>query len=205
MTKGSYPYPEDEFDAEPASDAPVGVHRAPRTWWSRWWPFVAVLVVVPVVTVSAVLWASSQNGGSGNDQADDPTVQQTTQAADDTGEVDPGTDDTGADDGTDPAEDATAEPETPDYATPVQVLNAARVNQLAATTAAKLEAAGFTQVEPGNGDATAASVTTVFYASADLATTARAVADVLGITEVVESAQQSPTGITVLLLAGYAS
>ncbi|VTR78408.1 hypothetical protein [Cellulomonas hominis] len=62
MSKGSDRYPEDEFDAAPAEDAPIGVHRAPRSWWSRWWPFVAVVVLVPALTVVFVLWASSWDG-----------------------------------------------------------------------------------------------------------------------------------------------
>ncbi|WP_448631283.1 hypothetical protein [Cellulomonas soli] len=49
MSKADYPYPPDEFDAPRSPDAPRDPYLAPRSWWSRWWPFVAVLVIVPVL------------------------------------------------------------------------------------------------------------------------------------------------------------
>ncbi|MFB9956017.1 LytR C-terminal domain-containing protein [Cellulomonas denverensis] len=210
MTKGNYPYPEDEFDAAPGSDTPIGVHRAPRSWWSRWWPFVVVIVVVPVLTVGAVLWTSSWDGlGTNDDQAgveltDDPASTEGDDAA-----TDPAAEDTG--DGTqEGGEDATAEdppvteePPAVDYAQSIDVLNAARRNGLAADVACQLEEAGFTTVTAGNGDATAADVTTVFYASPELATTAQAVADALGIATVQESAADAGSGIAVLLRTDF--
>nr|WP_281728268.1 LytR C-terminal domain-containing protein [Cellulomonas denverensis] len=82
-------------------------------------------------------------------------------------------------------------------------MNAARRNGLAADVAGQLEEAGFTTVTAGNGDATAADVTTVFYASPELATTAQAVADALGIATVQESAADAGSGIAVLLRTDF--
>ncbi|HEY0215804.1 MAG TPA: LytR C-terminal domain-containing protein [Cellulomonas sp.] len=206
MSKGSYPYPEDEFDAAPAQDTPIGVHRAPRSWWSRWWPFVTVLVVVPALTVGFVLWASSWDG--------DLTLPGASTAQDEeTTATDPATD-AATDTATDPAAEAPATEETPateeapavvepDLATAVSVLNAARVSGLAAGVASDLEDAGFTAVTTGNTTASGRTTTTVYYASADLQVTAQKVADTLGITTVTESADDAGDAITVLLLSDF--
>lgn len=208
MTKGNYPYPEDEFDAAPGPDSPIGVHRAPRTWWSRWWPFVAVLVIVPVVTVGAVLWTSSWDGlgGSGTDEALVDVTDDATDAATDAATE-------GEDAATDPAAEETTPEEAPveepaapvvNYEQAVDVLNAANRNGLAADVKEQLETAGFTTVTAGNGSASTADVTTVFYASADLQPTAQAVADALGITTVTESATDAGSGVVVLLRSDFA-
>lgn len=204
MTKASDRFPEDEFDAEPVHDAPIGVHRAPRSWWSRWWPFVAVVVLVPLVTVGLVLWTSSWDGklpGFGDDTA--PAAAATSAPA----TTAPGEDA--------PAEEQPAEEEQPpateepaptaDLTTPVRVLNASGVSGLAAGAAEDLETAGFTSVSPGNGNAGGLAQTTVFYANADLAVTAQQVATTLGIANVVESADVASAGdVVVLLVADFA-
>lgn len=211
MTKASDRFPEDEFDAEPAPDAPIGVHRAPRSWWSRWWPFVAVVVLVPAVTVGLVAWASSWDGrlpgfgDSSEPAAAAPSASGTTAPA-------PETEDPGAED---PDAEAPAETEAPpveeeepaptaDLTTDVRVLNASGRSGLAAGAAGDLEDAGFTSVTTGNGNAGGLQQTTVFYASADLAPTAQQVADSLGIANVVEDAGTAPEGVVVLLLADFA-
>lgn len=203
MTKGSDQYPEDEFDAGPAQDVAIGVHRAPRTWWSRWWPFVAVLVLVPALTVAGVLWASSWDGklptlGSGSD--DTPTATAPTSSA--PAESDEPTDEAPTEEP--PAEEEPPAPE-PDLTLPIRVLNAANVRGLAAGAASDLESAGFTAVTAGNGGAGGATKSTVFYAGADLASTAQRAAEALGITNVVESADSAGDTITVLLLRDFAN
>lgn len=213
MSKGPYPYPDDEFDAAEAQDGPRGVHRAARSAWSRWWPFVVVLVAVPAVTVGLVLWASSWDGdvpGFGND-----SPSQSTQASEDAS-TDPSADQS-ASDGQTPADEettqappaATEEPPAatpePVLSTPVEVLNAARVSGLAAKAGKDLEAAGFTAVTAANGTASGTTASTVFYASADLEPTARLVAQTLGITTVTESAARATSGVTVLLLSDFTS
>jgi hypothetical protein len=201
VSKGSYPYPEDEFDAAPAQDAPIGVHRAPRSWWSRWWAFVTVPVVVAAATIGFVLWASSQEGGIQLPGTGTSTEAEESPAASEPAE-------TGSTEAADPeqtpeqTEEAPAAPE-PVLSTPVAVLNAARVSGLAAGVASDLEAAGFTDVTAGNGTASGRTVTTVYYASADLQATAQLVADTLGITTVTESATDAEDGIAVLLLSDF--
>ncbi|GIG35458.1 LytR C-terminal domain-containing protein [Cellulomonas pakistanensis] len=205
MTKASDRFPEDEFDVEPAHDAPIGVHRAPRTWWSRWWPFVAVVVLVPAVTVGLVVWASSWEGRiPGFGDASEPAAGASEPATSAPAEEAPAEEA--------PAEEAPAEEApveevpapTADLTADVRVLNASNRSGLAASAAADLEGAGFTAVTAGNGNAGGLVQSTVFYASADLAPTAQQVADTLGIANVVEDAGTAPEGVVVLLLADFA-
>lgn len=209
MTKASDRFPEDEFDAEPAPDAPIGVHRAPRSWWSRWWPFVAVVVLVPAVTVGLVAWASSWDGrlpGFGDSTepaAAAPSEPETSAPADGAaGTEDPGTEEPPVETEAPPAQEEEPAP-TADLAADVRVLNASNRSGLAASAASDLEDAGFTSVTPGNGNAGGLQQTTVFYGSADLAPTAQQVADALGIANVVEDAGTAPEGVVVLLLADF--
>lgn len=209
MTKGSDRFPEDEFDAEPAHDVPIGVHRAPRSWWSRWWPFVAVLVVVPTLTVVFVVWASSWDGRiPGFGDSDEPVASAPSSSAP---AEEPAAEDPAAEAPVE-EEPVTEEPPVeepappvPDLGTPVSVLNAANVSGLAAGVQGDLEDAGFTAVSAGNGSAGGATSTTVYYANPDLAVTAQQVATTLGITDVVESADRAPDGVVVLLLRDYAN
>jgi hypothetical protein len=211
VTKGNDRYPEDEFDAEPAHDVPIGVHRAPRTWWSRWWPFVAVLVVVPTLTVVFVLWASSWEGRLPFGDADEPQASAPASSAPaEAAPEDPATAGTEEPPVEEPATEeppVVEEPAPPvaDLTTSVRVLNAANVSGLAAGAQSDLEDAGFTNVTAGNGNAGGSTATTVFYGSADHAATAQEVASTLGVTAVVESADVAPDGVVVLLLRDFTS
>jgi hypothetical protein len=206
VTKGSDRYPEDEFDAAPAEDAPIGVHRAPRSWWSRWWPFVAVVVLVPALTVVFVLWASSWDGripGFGSSQtpvASAPAEPETEAPVETPAATEPATEEAPATEA--PVQEAP--PPTPDLDATVRVLNAANITGLAAGAAEDLEDAGFTSVETGNGNAGGSTATTVFYGTPELAATAQQVATTLGVTNVVESAEVADGGVVVLLLRDFA-
>jgi hypothetical protein len=212
VTKASDRFPEDEFDAEPAHDVPIGVHRAPRSWWSKWWPFVAVLVAVPTLTVVFVVWASSWDGrlpGLGGSDVPAASAPASSAPVEDPAATE-GTEDTGEAPVEDPATEeppVVEEPAPPvaDLTASVRVLNAANVSGLAADAQGDLEDAGFTDVTAGNGNAGGSTATTVFYGDAELAATAQQVATTLGITNVVESAQVAPDGVVVLLLRDYTS
>jgi cytoskeletal protein RodZ len=195
VSKADYPYPPDEFDAPPGPDAPRGVHRAPRSWWSRWWPFLVVLVVVPALAWAAVTWYLRDDSSTPTS----PTtgVEETVPA-----------DETATDEATEPADGQTTAEAPPtteapapavNLAAPVAVLNGAKISGLAAREAEKLEAAGFTAVTPDNFTGTSPAASTVFYASADLQPTAQLVGTTLGIATVVESAVDAGAGITVVL------
>ncbi len=191
MSKAETHYPEDEFDV-PNPDAARGVHRAPRSAWSRWWPFLAVLIIAPVIAYGVVTLLAQND--------DLPTNQ-----------ASPGASPAASDGATAPADDAATGDGTADtppaddaapavnLAAPVEVLNAAKISGLAAAEAAKLTSAGFTAVTTGNFTGTKPADSVVYYASEDLAPTAQLAASTLGITTVTLSAENAGTGISVVL------
>jgi pyruvate/2-oxoglutarate dehydrogenase complex dihydrolipoamide acyltransferase (E2) component len=207
VTKASDRYPEDEFDAPPAPDAPVGVHRAPRGWWSRWWPFVAVLVLVPSLTVGFVLWASSWDGDLPFGPSDETSTEAAPEAPAEESPETPAAEAPAETEEPPPVEEEPAPepPPAPDLSATVRVLNASNRSGLAGGAAATLEEAGFTDVTAGNGNAGGSTATTVFYGTPELAATAQEVAGTLGIsTPVVESADVADDGVVVLLLRDFA-
>jgi hypothetical protein len=199
VSKAEYSYPEDEFDVPSNPDVPRGVHRAPRTAWSRWWPFLLVLVVAPVLAFAAVNYAS-RNG----DLPSLPGTSDSPSSEADDGAATP--DDTASDGATAPTDTATEAPpaETeaavaPDLSTPVVVLNAAKISGLAGDQAAKLTAAGFTAVTTGNFTGTAPDASVVYYASEDQKATAELVGSTVGVPTATLSPTDAGTGITLVL------
>lgn len=215
-----YDYPEDEFDAQdPHAPEPVGVHRAPVPAWHAWVPLLAVLIIVPALAWGAVALL----GRSGHDASDLVAGSQATTTATPSAQ--------GAQDGgqeqTEPAGDAaTPTPATPadqaaatpspeptqqpaaqaDMTTGVTVHNGSRVNGLAGRTGDRLRNAGYTSVtvQPGVYSQQQPTTTTIYYASAQQEATARAIAQTLGISTVVESAAQAQSNpIVVVLRSDY--
>ncbi len=204
MSKGDYPYPEDEFDAA-SPDVPTGVHRAPRSAWSRWWPFLVVLLVVPLLAYGAVTYLSRTGdlpgaGGDtsqGQDQGgdEDPAVDDGTDTGDGTGEGEQP-----ADGEESPADEPTAEAPQPDLTTPVAVLNGARIGGLAGRVAEQLTGVGFTAVTPDNATSDLPAESTVYIASEDLRATADLVATTIGVPAIEVSPERAVTGIVVVLV-----
>lgn len=203
MSRPAYPYPEDEFDAPADPDAPRGVHREPRSAWSRWWPAPVILLVVPAIAWGLVTFAARDGriddlvGGDGAGSAPaeagvtDPAI--TDPAATDPAATDPAA--------AQPAPEPTSEEPAvvaPVLGTPVEVLNAAGISGLAGGAADALEAAGFTAVSTGNADSDLEE-STVLYSSEDLTSTAQLVASTLGLTALTQSADAG-AGIQVILL-----
>ena len=140
MSKASYSYPPDEFDAPPDPDSPRGVHRAPRSAWSRWWPFVAVIVIVPLVAWAAVTYLA----GKGQ-LPDIPGVASTSTAQATTGPTD-----AASAQATAPAAPTTTAAPAVELGTPVSVLNGSKIAGLAKKVGDQLGAVGFTKVTAGN-------------------------------------------------------
>ncbi len=207
MTKSRYPYAPDEFDAPAPQGAPVGVHRTPRSGWSKTWPFLLVAVVFAGLAVGGVTLLS---GGS---EEAPPQAQSTESAADDGEAPAEETTEPPAETEEPPAEEeAPAEetPEAPDVdallaaADPgayVRVLNASGLTGMAATGKDALDARGFTQVEAADyeGSPDDVAVTTVWYGE-NRAETAAAVAAVLGIPEENVSQQPLRSGDVVVII-----
>jgi len=193
VSKAEYSYPEDEFDVPSNPDVPRGVHRAPRSVWSRWWKFLVVLALLPVLAFTLVNLAARD----GNLPAL-PGTSNTPDAQDEAPE-DPATEGEAPVEPETPAAEETAAAPTPVLTTPVEVLNAASIGGLAGRQATKLTEAGFTAVETGNADPTV-DESTVYYTSEDLRPTADLVAQTLGLTEVTLQAGDE-AGISVLLVS----
>lgn len=195
-----YDYPEDEFDvADDGVPAPVGVHRAQAPVWRSWLPLLLVLVLAPLLAWGAVTLlgraGSSPAGGSSAPAATAGAVEATDAGGQAAEEAAPATEE--------PAEPATTEPAAQaDYTTGVTVLNGTSTTGLAGRTGDRLTNAGFTAVSVPSGaySQAAPEVTTVYYASADNAATAQAVADSLGVTNVVESVESAQSNPIVVIL-----
>lgn len=195
-----YEYPEDEFDgADDDGRVPVGVHRAPAPRWRSWLPLLIVIVVVPVLAWGAVtlMGRAVDSGGPDATAAPSAPAQEAGQQGGPPGEQ--------ASSAPPAAEEATPTP-TPsasaDLTTGVTIHNGTTVNGLAARTGAKLNNAGFTAVtvSPSIYPNSEPPATTVYYASPDHEATAQAIAQALGVTNIVESAQQAQSNPIVIIL-----
>ena len=196
MAQRDYPYADDEFDAPADPDAPRGVHRAPRSAWSRWWPFLAVLILAPALAFAAVTYLSNSRGGDGASEG--PGTQQGPGAS----TPDPSataTEGAGEGEGEPSPDDTEKETPQPELGTPVVVLNAAGINGLAARMSEKLQGVGFTSVEAETFTGTRPAESVVYYDREDLKPTAQLVADTLGIGSVEVSEANASGGITVVL------
>ena len=198
MRSGDYPFPADEFDAAARAGGPRGVHRVTRTRWSRWWPFLVVLLVFPALAYAGVTWLSDWPGLGGNDQSDTGAAP-SDQATDATGNPT----ETAAPEAT--VEPTVEPPPAPpaDVARTVVVSNATTTSGLAGNGRDRLETAGFTSVTTDNWDAPDPAASVVYYQLPADITTAQLVASTLGIATVQESAELAPDGIVVVLAGDY--
>ncbi len=193
MRAADYPYPPDEFDAA-AAGGPQGVHRRPRSGWSKTWPFLVVLVVLPALAYAAVTVASGGNPlgrgatPSSSAAAVEPSADPSTPAEPTAGET-----------------SAAPVPTAPatDLSRAVEVQNATKTSGLASRVKSVLAAAGFTTITTGNFAGTAPGASVVYYPTAADAGTAAAVAASLKIATVTESATVFPGGVLVVLAADY--
>ncbi len=194
-------YPQDEFDVDVLPpDVPRGVHRAPRSAFSRWAPFVLVVVVCPLLAFGLVTWLNSWEGRPGVDIpvfGDDDEPASSAPAADGT----PSPTETPTPTPT-PTPTETPLPE-PDPARTVEVYNATQVRGLAGSTAQVLEDEGFTDVSSDNWPVAAPPTTTVYYPVPEDEGTARRVAELLGVTAVELSPDRAGNAVVVVLVQGF--
>lgn len=195
-------YPEDEFDVAARQRGPEGVHRAPQSLLRALAPFIAVIVIVPLLAWGAV----SLLGGGGDG---DPEAAPTGPAATAEPSEEPTAPDATAEETT-PEEDPEEETTEPGLGedvvleTSISVLNGARVGGLAAEVAAELTDAGFTTVGAADYGAAAPDVTTLYYRNADLAPTAEAIGELIGIDNLVEAPSATRNvEIAIVLRADY--
>ena len=204
MSKADYPYADDEFDAPTGPDVPRGVHRAPRSAWSRWWPFVVVIIVVPAIAYALVTWASRDNSTS--DDATSPAASTSASSTPKASETPSASDEPSEEpsDEASPSDEPTASEEPTaavELDTPVTVYNAAGIEGLAASPVDELEGAGFTTAQADNFSGTKPGTSTIYYASEDLEPTAALVGQTIGVDALELSASDAGDGIAVVLIS----
>lgn len=177
-----YPYPPDEFDQPVGDGQSVGIHRTPRSAWSKVWPFLAVIVAFAVLAWGIVWWFASQSPDS--EPTASPTVTQ--EQTDETeGEATEEPTDEETDEATDEATDEpTDEPTVElDRGVAIRVLNATSTSGLAASGVERLTQAGWTAATAANYTGGAIDSTVVWYQSEDYAAEAEQIAADLGVTQ----------------------
>jgi hypothetical protein len=209
VSKNSYPYPPDEFDSIDPNLRPQEVHAARRSTWSRVWPFIVVIVVVPAIALGVVKVLSSWD----NSQADPSVAGTVTSTATVTDVPPPPTSvlpgPTGSSPSDSAAEVAVEDPagtadvaSAPpiDRAVPVRVFNAKHEDGLAARASDLLRQDSWNSVTPENYSGNEAEgASAVYYGKNVWSTSAESVAGILGIDLVEKDTEGSPDGITVIL------
>jgi hypothetical protein len=204
VSKNSYPYPPDEFDSVDPKSRPQEVHAARRSTWSRVWPFVVVIIVVPIIAfgVVKVLSAWDNPGSGGGDPQNTPTITDT-QTVTDLPAVPPdGADivDDAADDAVDISDDQSVEEFTVDRTVQVAILNAKGEQGLAARAGELLRQDGWSAVEPGDYEGSEIDGgSAVYYGKNVWSASAESIAGILNIALVEKDTEGSPDGITVIL------
>ncbi|MCD4557725.1 LytR C-terminal domain-containing protein [Schaalia sp. lx-100] len=193
-------YPKDEFDYA-GEDMPVGIHRPRPSKWRSVWPFLAILVLAPLLGwgVSTLLTSRgviAQNNGTTAtvEQPVQTQSAQSTQTSQTAQSANAAQSAQSAQSVASRAETQQSEPASGSQSASapapirkdarISVLNGTGRNGLAAAKAEQLRGEGFTNTSAGNADNWAATVTTVYYKDSAMESTAREIANVLGITEV---------------------
>ncbi|MDR3359527.1 MAG: LytR C-terminal domain-containing protein [Bifidobacteriaceae bacterium] len=207
MAKKAYPYPPDEFDRVDLSSRPKEIHAARRGPWSRAWPFLLVIVLIPAIAFAVVFFLGDMlpGGKSDADKAGDSSRS--------TSQTPPPEQDATPEEPPPPVEptEQVVTPEPPpvvDKAVKVTVYNTKGGTRGAAATAAEtLQGLGYTAAavnttpfeDTPSGSAVPAAAT-VYYSTAEQSATAADVASSLSITTTPElNAQIAGGGVVVVL------
>lgn len=159
-----------------------------------------VVVIFAALAYGAVTWISNGGGLPWSGAAPSPSTSSTPADGSTTSTTPSEAASGSTTEAPPPSETPTPEP---NLASAVKVENATKTAGLAGGARDTLKAAGFTDVSIGNWSGAAVDSTVVFYpAAADLGTAAK-VAELLGISRVVEDAAQAPDGVVVVLEADF--
>ncbi|MDR1185930.1 MAG: LytR C-terminal domain-containing protein [Bifidobacteriaceae bacterium] len=201
MSKSAYPYPPDEFDQVDINSRPKEVHAARRGAWSRVWPFLLVIVLVPSVAFLAVHFLADRDPGSSSSPP--PSITPSVDPTPDTPSEPPVTDptpDTPPPVSEEPEPPPSAEVPVADKAAKVTVYNDGQTSGAAATAADALKTGGYANADkafPPNPSNPQAS--TVYYSTDAQRVTADDVAAVLSITNVELNPQVAGGDIVVVV------
>ena len=167
----NYQFPRDEFDDYDARPTPVGVHRAPRSRWSRLWPFLLVAALFASVGVVGI-WSLTRE----QTIADNGTTT--------VSPTEPGDPANGEDPNGEPA-DYNGDEDPPEpvvhHDAAIRVLNDTGPSGEAGRGRDRLEANGFTNVVADNYPGDSGLATSTVWYMGDYHDTALAVAEALGI------------------------
>ncbi|WP_062516163.1 LytR C-terminal domain-containing protein [Demequina gelatinilytica] len=192
----------DEFDQIAQSGGPVGVHRAPRPWWSVAIVPLVVFVVAGLLAfvVAQLFWNTGVTPSS--TVSESPTAEVTTEA---TTEPSAEPTETASEEPSEtPSEEPseTAEPEPViDYDASIAVLNGSGITGLAGSQATLLEEAGFATPSADNLSGEIPTANRVVYADEAMADTAAEVASTLGIDTVEQGEPTTEVDIEVQLVS----
>ena len=197
-------YEPDEFDQIAQEGGPIGVHRAPRPWWSRLLPPLLAFLIAGLITlaIAVVLW---NRDIVSPEPAPTPTV--TVPPIEEPATTPEPTDpeeaiETPAPEDPEPEPTATEEPE-PEilYDVQIHVRNGASIQGLAGSQQEILEEAGYTNIEANNisVERIPDGENVVAYLDERLADTVQDIADTLGIEAIYTNGTPGGAEIEVLL------
>ena len=206
----NYDYPEDEFDVgEDEGPVPVGVHRAQVPRWRSWVPLLAIIIIVPALAWGAVTLFLNGSGGGSSDAASSAQPAQSGQAGKSqgsgakSGEASKPADGKSADSSAKPSASASASASgNVDFNTGVTVSNGTTTSGLAEGASDKLTNGGFTAVSvtPGVYEGEEPAKSTIYFSSPENRPAAEEIGRKLGITNVVESAENAQSNPIVVIL-----
>ena len=214
MRVSNYDYPEDEFDVgEDDGPVPVGVHRAQVPRWRSWVPLLAIIVIVPSLAWGAVTLFLNGTGGSGGSSgtasssrpAQGGQAASTRASGEKSGKASQPADNKSADASAKPSASASASASSSgnvDFNTGVTVANGTSTSGLAKGASDKLTNGGFTAVNvtPGIYEGEEPAKSTVYFSSPENRPAAEEVGKKLGISNVVESAENAQSNPIVVIL-----
>ncbi len=194
---------------------PVGMHRPQASRWKNVWPFLVILVLVPLFAwgASAFLMKRQSETVASAEQST-PVVQQSAQQSEQEPQSDQSARSAQSEQSAQSAQSAqtaqsaqsipepepTPEPEAQvNFSASIAVLNGTARAGLAGARASVLNGAGFTQTSAANADGWATQVTTVFYVDPAFEATAKEVAKALDIAQVEQASNIGDADIAVVL------
>lgn len=195
----NYQFPPDEFDAYESRPTPVGVHRAPRSRWSRLWPFLLVAALFASAAIVGI-WSLTREQEVAGPQEAPPVIVEPIDNGNGEAVYDP-------DDPEYQGEDGEVDGEEHEYVeanvihdVAIRVLNDTGPTGEAGRGRDRLTEHGFTSVVadnfPGDSGLTAS---TVWYSDPEYHDSALAVAEALGI-PADRVTEHSVTGATIAVV-----
>lgn len=183
---------------------PVGMHRPQASRWKNVWPFLVILVIVPLLAWGASILLMNRQSGTVVSTSQSAPAARSAQSAQSSQSA--RSEQTAQSEQSarsleepEPAPEA-AEPEGQvDFSASIAVLNGTGTAGLAAERAGVLNGAGFAQTSAANADGWTTAVSTVFYEDPAFAATAKEVAKALGIANVEQASGIGGTNIAVVL------